>query len=70
MQMCEVQHQHYSCRTRITGFIADNMEGKGVKKEVSFQREGENLGLSNIHLSVYWFLNYLNTYRWLLNFFF
>lgn len=37
MLMCEVQHQHYSCRTKITGFIADNMEGKEGKKALLFK---------------------------------
>lgn len=40
MLMCEVQHQFYPCRTRITGFIADNMEGKEEKKEKIFSKRG------------------------------
>lgn len=69
MLMCEVQHQHYSCRTRITGFVADNMKGQEeIREKIFSKREGENLGFGNMHLFVYWFWNFLNTYRWLLDF--
>lgn len=57
--MCEVQHQHHSCRTRIKGLIADNMEEKGKKRKYLFYEERErnsSLGLRALYLFVYCFL--------------
>lgn len=69
MLMCEVQHQHHSCRTTITGLIADNMEGKR-KEKICFLKRGKKIliWILEIYNCFSIDLNDINTYRLLLDF--
>lgn len=62
MLMCEVEHQHYSCRTRITGFVADNMKGQEEIRKKIFSKKGREFGswqYAPICLLILKFLKYI-----------